>query len=343
MKRVKNSIFITKQGVYLHKDGEAIAVNQRDDAGINRTLLKLPLLAIQNIYCFGNITVSPYLMGYCGEHGIVISFFNASGKFQASVLGPDHGSILVRIKQYQHFFDSTKTTSLVKNIIGAKIASERQLILRHLRTYGENEFLTNASYQLKNAILKLKTCTSVDLLRGYEGEAAKIYFSCFPYLLRNKDFEFNERSRRPPNNPINALLSFFYTILQQNIASALIAVGLDCQLGYLHRPRAGRNSLALDLLEELRAPIVDRFVLTLVNRSQVSHRDFIHDDIQGCQLTDSSKRKVLELWQARKLKEVIHPYLKEKIYAGNIPNIQASLLASYFRGDLAVYPPYISR
>lgn len=343
MKKVQNCLFITRQGVSLHKEGKAITVTEKDDLGAKHTLLKLPLRAIRNINCFGTIFVSPYLMAHCGELGISISFFTANGKFQATVCGPQKGSILVRIEQYRHFFNARQSITLVKNTLAAKILSERQLLLRHLRTYGETPQLIDASKRLKFTVAELKKAETIDMLRGFEGDAAKVYFSVFPCLIRNADFSFKERNRRPPRDPVNALLSFFYMILQQDITSALQAAGLDSQLGYLHRPRSGRHSLALDLLEEFRTPVVDRFVLALINRAQVTPDDFEQDDIQGCSLKDASRRKVLEVWQSRKLQEIIHPYLQEKIYAGHLPNVQASLLAAYFRGDISSYPPYVLR
>lgn len=343
MKKIQNCLFVTRQGVYLHKEGEAVIVSQKDEENNSHTLLKLPLRAIRNIFCFGNIMISPHLMAYCGDQGILISFFTFYGQYKASVLSPQKGSILVRIEQYRLFFDSEGTTSLSKNIIAAKIDSERQLLLRHLRTYGYNTYLHDATLKLKISLNKLRSASSIDLLRGYEGDSARIYFSVFPYLIRNSAFTFTGRNRRPPQDPINALLSFFYSILQQEIAGALQSVGLDSQLGFLHRPRPGRNSLALDLLEELRTPVVDRFVLSLINRSQIAPSDFNFDSIEGCTLKENFRKKVLEIWQSRKFKEIIHPYLKEKVYIGLLPQIQASLMASYFRKDMEFYPPYIMR
>ena len=343
MKKVKNCLYITKQGVYLSKEHDVVVVSVKNDKGGYITLLKMPLLAISHIYCYGNVMVSPFLMGHCAKLGTMISFFDELGRYLSSVVGPQKGNILLRLQQYDYFKDPKRSLDIVKNIVVAKISSSRNLILRHLRNHGESETLVNSVNDLKLMINYVRGSDAIDMVRGYEGKAGQIYFAAFSGMIRNRGFIFSGRVRRPPKDPINALLSYFYSILVSETAGALYSVGLDAQLGFLHRPRSGRCSLALDLIEEFRVPVVDRFVLSLINREQVGPSDFCYDLVGGCSLKDDARKKVLGLWQDRRTEVINHPYTGDDIYRGLLPAVQANLLAAYLRGDLETYPAYAMR
>lgn len=341
MKKLQNTLYINTEGVYLHKENETLVVDGKDEENKQVRLLKLPIHAISNIFCFGNIMVSPQLLGFCGEKGVQLSFFDRNGQFQARVIGRQQGNVVLRIEQMKYAFSGD--LRVVKNIVAAKIKSSRNVLLRQIRTYGEAQDLKQAAESMKLAFNKIKTLETKDLLRGTEGEAAKEYFGVFNSLIRNESFTFNNRNRRPPKDPVNSLLSLLYSVYAKEISGALQGVGLDPQIGFYHEPRSGRDSLALDLLEEFRAPIIDRFVLSLINRGQVEPKDFNLDSIGGVFLTTEGRKKVFEQWQAKKLEIIEHPFLHEKIPIGLLPHVQSMLLAKFLRHDLDNYPPFISR
>ncbi len=342
MKKLQNSLYITRDGAYLHKERETLLVEQRID-GKKEKLMQLPIHSINNILCFGNVMVSPQLMGFCGEKGTQLSFFNPHGRFLAKVVGRQQGNVLLRRTQYR-LADQAPAT-IARSIIAAKVQSSRAVLHRHLRNHGEIAEVANAKVRLKQVIERVRVSDDLDKIRGLEGEAASQYFGVFDHLITRKGdhFVFNSRTRRPPRDPVNAMLSFLYAILGQEISGALQGVGLDPQVGFLHKERPGRDSLAQDLLEEFRSYLVDRLVLSLINRQQVSASDFELDAVGGVLMKEGTRKHILQAWQAKKQEEILHPFLKEKIQLGLLPHIQAMLLARHIRGDLVQYPPFLVR
>lgn len=341
MKQLQNCLYITRDGAYLHKERETLLVEQTID-GQRKKLLQVPIHSVGNIFCFGNVMVSPQLMGFCGENGTQLSFYDMFGRFQARVVGKQTGNVLLRRAQFR--CAESGESHIARNIVVAKVQSSRIVLQRHLRTYGANTDISAAVTRLRQIVAELKNRTDPEQILGFEGEAARHYFGVFDHLITaSSGFVFDGRSRRPPKDPVNAMLSFMYSILSKEISGALQGVGLDPQIGFLHEERPGRDSLALDLLEEFRAPIVDRLVLTLINRQQVKSGDFVVDMLGGVTLKDDARKLLLQSWQARKQEEIIHPFLGEKVAVGLLPHIQALLLAQHLRGDLAEYPPYVHR
>ncbi|QIZ75785.1 type I-C CRISPR-associated endonuclease Cas1c [Ferrimonas lipolytica] len=340
MKQLQNCLYITKDGAYLHKQRETLLVEQRIE-GKKHKLLQVPIHSIGAIFCFGNVLVSPQVMGFCGERGTGLAFFDQFGRFQARVVGQQHGNVLLRRAQYQ--FSDEQQLTFVKGLVGAKLQSSRAVLQRHLRNHGAVTEVKQASARLKQIIESLPVQRSIDSVRGYEGEGAKHYFSVFGQLITNPKFEFNGRNRRPPKDPINAMLSFLYAIWGKELSGALQGVGLDPQVGWLHTERPGRDSLAQDLLEEFRAYVIDRLVLTLVNRKQVKPKDFITDVSGAVSMSDEARKTVLQAYQSRKLETINHPFLDEQVEIGLLPHLQAMLLSRHIRGDLASYPPFCMR
>jgi CRISP-associated protein Cas1 len=338
MKKLLNSLYITKQQSYVHKERDTIVIEQGGEK-----LGQFPSLVIANILCFGQVSTSPALMGYCAEQGIGLSYYTEYGRFLAQVQGRQTGNVLLRRTQYRVADDPIKSNKLAQTFVGAKIANARSVVLRELRNHGENEKLDVAATRLKHTLAAVGHSHSVDQTMGHEGEPAAVYFGAFNELLRSKAFEFNGRVRRPPTDPVNAMLSFVYALITQECVSALCGVGLDPYVGFLHQDRPGRVSLALDLMEEFRSAWADRFVLTLVNRGQVEIGDFVTEASGAVSLKEDSRKVLLTAYQERKQEEVMHPYLNEKVKVGLLPHCQALLLARHLRGDLAAYPPYLLR
>jgi CRISPR-associated protein Cas1 len=336
MKKLLNTLYITRQKCYLHKVRETIVIKQEAEK-----LGQFPAISIANILCFGQVSVSPFLMGYCGEQGIGLAFYSEYGKFLARVQGPQTGNVLLRRTQYRWADSGEKSLSIARLVVAAKIANGRSILMREIRNHGENSTLSGAVSKLANNLRRAKQAQSVAEAMGIEGDAANIYFGVFSELLRDSEFNFNGRVRRPPTDPVNALLSYLYTLITHECASALQGVGLDPYVGFLHQDRPGRLSLALDLLEEFRAPWADRFVLTLINRKQVQSKDFITEASGAVRLNDDARKRVLTAWQERKQVVINHPYLQEKVAIGLLPHCQAMLLARHIRGDTEYYPPYL--
>ena len=339
MKKLQNTLYISTQGSYLHKERETLVVEND-----GKKLGQLPMHALGNIVCFGRIMVSPALMAASAEKDIGLTFLTEYGKFLARVQGPQSGNVLLRRAQYRRADDDP--ISVARYMIGAKVANTRQVVMRAQRNHGENLLLHNAAKRLGNHLKQIHRETDLDRLRGIEGDAAHRYFEAFKELIRpelQESFVFEGRNKRPPTDQVNALLSFSYTLLTHEISSAMQTVGLDPYVGFMHRDRPGRLSLALDMLEEFRAPWCDRFALTLINRKQVSVTDFVTEASGAVRMTDSSRKEFLTAWQERKLTEITHPYTKEKMPLGLLPHIQSQLLARYLRGDLEAYPPYVSK
>lgn len=336
MKKLLNTLYITRQETYLHKDRETIVIKQGDDK-----LGQFPSLTVGNILCFGQVSVSPFLMGYCGEQGIGLSFYTEYGKFLARVQGKQTGNVLLRRTQYRWADDVDKSISVARLMVAAKIANGRSVLMREIRNHGENPVLQAAVDKLATSLRRAQYAASVEEAMGIEGDAANAYFGVFNELIRGSGFAFGGRVRRPPTDPVNALLSFAYSLITHECASALMGVGLDPYVGFLHKDRPGRVSLALDMLEEFRAPWADRFVLTLINRRQIQLNDFVTEASGAVRLTDDARKTLLTAWQERKQTEIMHPYLEESVPIGLLPHCQAMLLARHIRGDTEYYPPYL--
>ncbi len=336
MKKLLNTLYITRQKTYLHKERETIVIKEE-----KTKIGQFPALTVSNILCFGQVSVSPFLMGYCGEKNIGLSLYTEYGKFLARVEGKKTGNVLLRRTQYRWADDEKKSVSIARLIVAAKISNARSVLMREVRNHGENVLINTSIKHLAASVRTVRNAKTVPEIMGIEGDAARFYFKVFNELLRTKGFEFSGRVRRPPTDPVNALLSFIYTLITHECASALQGVGLDPYVGFLHQDRPGRVSLALDLLEEFRASWADRFVLTLINRQQVKIKDFVIEASGAVRLTDDARKTVLIAWQERKQVEVLHPYLEEQVPIGLLPHCQAMLLARHLRGDTEYYPPYL--
>jgi CRISPR-associated protein Cas1 len=336
MKKLLNTLYITRQESYLHKERETIVVKNGSDK-----LGQFPALTIGGILCFGQISVSPFLMGYCAEQGIGLAFYTEYGRFLARVQGKQYGNVLLRRAQYRWADNDQKSLTVARLFVAAKIANSRSVLMREIRNHGENKAIRIAVDRLADALRRIKVASSVSQAMGIEGEAAAIYFAVFNELLRHTGFAFGGRIRRPPTDPVNAMLSFVYSLITQECISALQGVGLDPFVGFLHQDRPGRASLALDLLEEFRAAWADRFVLTLINRQQMQLKDFVVEASGAVRLTDDARKKLLTAYQERKQVEIMHPYLEEQVQIGLLPHCQAMLLARHIRGDTEFYTPFI--
>lgn len=336
MKKLLNTLYITRQESYLHKERETIVIKQGDEK-----LGQFPALSIGNILCFGQVSVSPFLMGFCAEQGIGLAFYTVYGKFLARVQGKQAGNVLLRRAQYRWADDAETSAAIARLFVAAKIANSRAVLLRELRNHGENAAIKEAADRLSVNLRRVKHTVSVEEAMGMEGDAAGTYFSVFDELLKGSGFTFGGRIRRPPTDSVNALLSFVYSLITQECISALQSVGLDPFVGFLHKDRPGRASLALDLLEEFRASWADRFVLTLINRRQIQLNDFVTEASGAVRLTDDARKNLLTAYQERKQVEIQHPYLQEQVPIGLLPYCQAMLLARHIRGDTKFYTPYL--
>ena len=341
MRRLLNTLYVTTPDAYLSLDGENVVILKDDEV-----LLRVPLHNLEGIVTFGYTGASPALMGACAKSGIAISFCTVHGRFIASVTGETQGNVILRRTQYRAADNEKQSMDIARNILIGKLHNSRWVLERSTRDHAERldvERIKLAGRQIMELVQDVQEAETYGALLGIEGNAANRYFSVIDELvLQNKDaFFFKERSRRPPLDNVNALLSFIYTILAHDTAAALTAVGLDPFVGFLHKDRPGRRSLALDLMEELRAPLADRFVLTMINTRQVSAEDFEQRENGAVYLRDSARKTVLAAWQTRKQSQIEHPFLKEKIEWGLVPHAQALLMARYFRGDLDAYPPFL--
>ena len=338
MKKLLNTLYITRPECYLHKERDTVVIKQGDIK-----LGQFPMLALQNILCFGQVIVSPGLMAACLESGVGLSFFTEFGKFQAQVMGMPKGNVLLRRTQYRWADDEEKSVSVARLMIAAKVGNCRAVLMREQRNHGASDALAHAAEKMAALLENIRHARNVPQLMGLEGEAASVYFGVFNALLRAQGFEFSGRVRRPPGDPVNALLSFAYVLLASECASALAGVGLDPYVGFLHQDRPGRKSLALDLMEELRAPLADRFVLTLINRGQMKLDDFLTEASGAVRLKDDARKTFLTAYQERKKESLKHPYLEESIELGLLPHAQALLLARHLRGDMQYYTPFSVR
>jgi len=337
-----NTLYVSTQGAYLNIERENALV--RVDGEVR---LRVPLHMLEHIVCFGRVSVSPFLMARCSARGVGLSFLSERGRFLARVQGPVSGNVLLRRAQYRVSENQRLASGISRWVVAAKIANARTVLQRAIRDrqdLGSSE-VADAIVVLQRRVDMLRGEADLDRIRGIEGDAARHYFAVLGRLVASPhaEFSFSERTRRPPRDRINALLSFVYTLLCSDVASAVEAVGLDPQVGFLHRDRPGRLGLALDLAEEFRAYIADRLVLSLVNRGQVRPTGFEIRETGAVWMSDETRKTVLQAYQERKNDETTHPFLDEKMTVGMLIHIQARLLARHLRGDLDAYPPFIWR
>lgn len=343
MRKLLNTLYITRENSSLFKEGETVIIK------INNEAHQFPIHILEGIVCFGYVFFSPPLMHFCASKKVSVSFLNPYGKFWARIQGPVSGNVLLRREQYRMADRNEKSERIAKSILFAKLSNSRTVLMRAIRDgtiKKENiKKVKDITVRLANSAQELEKNLSMDELRGIEGESAKNYFSVFDHLIvtQKNHFFFKERSRRPPLDNTNCLLSFIYTLLTHDVVSALETVGLDPAVGFLHVDRPGRPSLALDCIEELRSFIADRLTLTLINRSQLTSKDFITSPTGDVRFSEEGRKKVLEAYQKRKQEEILHPFIKEKISVGLIPYVQAQLLSRHIRGDLIEYPPFLWR
>ncbi|MDP3919323.1 MAG: type I-C CRISPR-associated endonuclease Cas1c [Candidatus Omnitrophota bacterium] len=343
MKKHLNTLFVTSQGAYLSKDGETVAVKVE-----NEVRLRLPIHTLGGIVCFGNVLCSPFLLGFCAERDVTVSFLTTYGRFLARVQGPVSGNVLLRREQYRRADNPEACAEITQSVLTGKLANCRTVLQRAMRDHNDKvdgQALSDVSTRISRHLERLPQESSIDTLRGIEGDSAHMYFGVFNHLItaQKDDFIFEERNRRPPMDSVNCLLSFIYTLTMHDIRSALETVGLDPAVGFLHRDRPGRPGLALDLMEEFRPFFADRLVLSLINLRQVQKNGFIKTDTGAVFMTDETRKEVLLAYQNRKQDEITHPFLGEKITIGMLFHIQAMLFARYLRGDLDGYPPFIWR
>jgi len=343
MKKLLNTLFITSQGTYLSKEGETVVVNVEKEVR-----LRVPIHTLGGIVCFGNVACSPFLMGFCAQNGVGLSFLTEYGRFLARVQGPVSGNVLLRREQYRSADDPDFSAGMARMVLVGKIANSRTVLQRAMRDHGNKETMDTerlglAVQRLTSYLDILEKDNHLDVVRGFEGDAAHAYFSVFDQLIvaQKDDFSFAERNRRPPLDNVNCLLSFIYTLLVHDIRSALEVVGLDPSVGFLHRDRPGRPGLALDIMEEFRPFLADRLVLSLINLKQVQKRGFTKMDSGAVMMNDETRKTVLVAYQERKREEINHPFIDEKVSIGMLFYVQALLLARYLRGDIDGYPPFI--
>jgi CRISPR-associated protein Cas1 len=340
VKKLLNTLYVTSQGGYLSKDGECVVVRTED--GEKR---RFPAHVLDGIVCFGNVLCSPFLLGHCGDKGLAVSFLTERGRYLAGVRGPQSGNVLLRRAQYRLADDPDGSSRLARAVIAGKAANSRAVLQRCLRDHRERvdrAAMDRAVAVLDDCAERLRRPVELDEARGMEGRAANAYFSVFGNMILAEDpaFSFAGRNRRPPLDAVNCLLSFVYTLLAHDVRSALEAVGLDPQAGFLHRDRPGRPGLALDVMEEFRPFLADRLVLSLVNRGEVRGRGFVRKESGAVFMDDDTRKTVLTAWQKRKQDEATHPFLKERIPLGLAFHVQAQLMARAVRGDLDGYPPF---
>lgn len=341
MKKLLNTVYVTTEGAVLRKEGENLVA---EVDGVERS--RVPLHMLAGGVVFGAILVSPALIGALAGAGVTLTLLDRNGRFQARVDGPTAGNVLLRRAQYRA---CDAPEDIVRSLLVGKIANQRAVLMRALRDYGGDydavvrQSIEVVTVRLAHIMRRVELADeTVERMRGSEGEAANLYFSVFDHLIRSPDAElrWRGRSRRPPLDPVNALLSFLYTLLTHDCRSALEAVGLDPAAGFLHRDRPGRPSLALDLMEELRPVVADRMALSLINRRQLRARDFETRDGGAVMLHEDARRTVLTSWQERKREERTHPFLGEKAPLGLVPYLQAQMLSRHLRGDIDAYPPW---
>lgn len=341
MKKLLNTLYITTPDSYLSLDGENVVIKRE-----NAEVARLPLHNLESILTFGYTGASPALMGACAKQNIDLCFMTANGKFLARVVGETYGNVLLRKTQFRNSDIPNECLRISKSIITGKLYNSRAVIDRTIRDHAlkvDVEALDNAKNKIANSLRNIQSVGTLEELRGIEGEAAQVYFSVFNHLIINQkqDFSFNKRTKRPPLDKMNAVLSFLYVLLSHDCASALEGIGLDAYVGFMHKDRPGRASLALDLMEEFRSVFADRLALTIINRNEIESKGFTIKDNGAVIMDDDTRKIILNAWQTKKKTVITHPFLGEKIEWGLVPHIQAMLLARYLRGDIDEYPPFL--
>ena len=338
MKKLLNILYVQTQGMYLRQEGETVVAERE-----RQVVARIPIHTLSGIVCFGNVLCSPFLLGLCGERGVHVSFLSEHGRFLARVEGPASGNVLLRTAQMHAADDLEHAQALATSFVAGKIMNARTVIQRRLRDHGSDSDCESTVKDLADMLRLLRHSDNMDAVRGVEGSAAACYFSVFNKLIvaQNDSFSITGRNRRPPLDPMNALLSFLYTLLAHDCTGALQSVGLDPQIGFLHALRPGRPSLALDIMEEFRAPIADRLALSLVNLQQLSPKCFKTQESGAVEMTEDAIKTVLQAWQKKKQETIQHPFLDEKVEIGLLPYVQALLLSRHLRGDLDAYPPFL--
>ncbi|MBA2290630.1 MAG: type I-C CRISPR-associated endonuclease Cas1 [Chloroflexia bacterium] len=344
MRQLLNTLYVTRPRAYLHLDHDTVRVE------VERVLqLQAPLLQLGSIVCFGDVMLSPALMHRCAEDGRSIVLLGRNGRFKARIEGPMSGNVLLRRAQHLALSDPNRRLEIARSMVAGKLRNSRSLLLRAARdakSIDDQDVLAQAARLHLDILNRVAARDDLDMLRGDEGDAARVYFSAFTTMIRGDargTFGIAERSRRPPRDPMNAVLSFLYTLLRAECTAALEGVGLDPQIGYLHALRPGRPALALDLMEEMRSVFADRLALTLVNRKELGEGDFEYFDGGAVYLNETGRRTVILSWQGRKEDEIEHRVLGGKTPLGLTPHLQARLLARHLRNDLPHYVPYVSR
>lgn len=341
MRKLLNTLYVTSPDTYLSLDGENIVIIKEE-----KEISRIPLHNLESIIAFGYTGASPALMGACAKRNIALSFMKQNGKFLARVTGEVRGNVTLRKSQYRYSDDIEKSNRIARNFVLGKVYNSRWVIERATRDYAlrlDVEKLKRVSKYLANSLKLIMKSDSLEQLRGYEGEASSVYFSVLDDLiLQQKDsFYFHCRNRRPPLDNVNAMLSFAYTLLAHDTAAVLETVGLDPYVGFLHRDRPGRVSLALDIMEELRSVYADRFVISIINKREISPKGFIKKENGAVVMDDEARKAILKSWQNKKQEVITHPFLQEKLEWGLVPYSQAMLLARFIRGDLDDYPPFL--
>ena len=338
MRKLLNTIYVTTPEAYLSKDGLNVVVSVKQ-----QEVFRIPAINIEGIVTFGYMGASPGLMQLCSDRGISLTFLSPHGRFVSRVQGATHGNVLLRKAQYSLSDNEEWSLHVAKLMIAAKIQNYRNILRRYIRDYGENQDVAQVITVLENNKHKVLQADDKNKLMGYEGIASTAYFSALPHLIlsQKESFPFSGRNKRPPKDAVNAMLSLAYTLIANDVSTALETVGLDPYIGFLHALKPGRASLALDMMEEFRAYLGDRFVLSLINKRQISVHDFLHQGDNGIILTDSGRKTFITAWQNRKRETIIHPYLNEKIEIGLLPYVQAMMLARYIRKDIDDYPVFL--
>jgi CRISPR-associated protein Cas1 len=341
LRRHLNTLFVTRQGSYVHKDGESVVVKQDRDE-----VFRVPVHNLGGIVCFGNVLCSPFLLGHCMEHKVSVSFLSEHGRYLGRVMGETDGNVLVRREQYRRADQAGASAEIARSIVIAKVANSRGVLLRALRDHQEkvdDGKVRAAVRDLERALKRLAIEKDLDAVRGLEGEAASRYFSVFDELVvsQKEGFRFTKRSRRPPLDSVNALLSFIYTLVLHDVRAAVETVGLDPEVGFLHRDRPGRPSLVLDLMEELRPWLADRLVLSLINRKQIDGRGFSATGSGAVLMDEETRKTVIVAYQKRKQDEILHGFTQERVSIGLIPMVQALLLGKLIRNEIDAYPPFL--
>jgi CRISPR-associated protein Cas1 len=343
MRKLLNTLYVTTPESYLTKDGQNVVISVKGEEKF-----RTPIHNIEGIVCFGYMGASPGLIGLCAENNVGLSFASQGGRFLGRFTGKINGNVLLRRRQYRMADNEVNSMNIARVIISGKLANSRNVLQRAIRDHGQvlNMAEFNGSVSIINNNLRsIWRAMNPDELRGYEGEGALAYFSVFGQMIlhQKEHFIFNGRSRRPPLDNVNAMLSFVYTLLMHEVATALETVGLDPCVGFLHRDRPGRQSFALDMMEEFRPYLADRLVLSLINRKQISSKGFLRQEPSGILMTDETRKEVISAWQRRKQESMVHPFLNEEVQIGLLPYIQALLFARFLRGDLDNYPVFIMK